>query len=576
MIDLIYQGQESDVSIKDMFDNKRADKRKDLLLNTYNPDMFVDYVKGNVTWTEYLHAEVLAFSYNDNERNIAFFGDGLKPSQRAIAATCLKHNFVTERKIVEIGGKVTSDTHYGHGEQSLNDTIVLMAQDFWGTNNINLLYPAGQFGGRTLGRDSSASPRYLFTHLNVPIVHAIFPKIDLDLGLCPSRVINGEVKEPETLLPVLPLVLVNGTHGIGTGWSSDVLSHNPLEVSANMRRKILNEPLVSMLPWFAHFKGKVSYVSPQKYMTEGQFVIEETTKDHVIIKITELPMGVWRDPYKLKIMKLYGINTERDKEIKESRKRRREEEEEENEEEEKEQQEDVPLKNVKPFIWDFDTYECTKINCALRFKCDRAEYERSVKGNELKVFRLVESLSASNMVLWGPETGKLEKFTVEGLYDTFFEWRLNHYKSRRQMLISSIRSEIEKLSERARFIRQVAVDKTLVVANRPKDEIVKNLVDFGYVPHPEREFGHLLGISLLSLTKEMVDKLEKEMGEKQQELSIAENTSPQQFWLKDLDIFDDQYQKFVQSREERYSLQEKEDEKDLKRAVGPLKKKSKK
>lgn len=124
---------------------------------------------------------------------------------------------------------------YHHGEQSLNQTIVSMAQDFVGSNNLNLLQPNGQFGTRLLGGKDSASARYIYTCLS-PITPSIIKKEDESL-LTPQQE-EGIQIEPVCFLPVVPLVLINGATGIGTGWSTNILNHNPIDVVNRMIMKL--------------------------------------------------------------------------------------------------------------------------------------------------------------------------------------------------------------------------------------------------------------------------------------------------------------------------------------------------
>lgn len=95
-----------------------------------------------------------------------------------------------------------------------------MAQNYCGSNNINLLFPSGQFGTRRLGGKDSASARYIFTRLE-KITRAIFhPDDDALLNYLSD---DGLSIEPEYFMPVIPMVLVNGSKGIGTGWSSTIV-----------------------------------------------------------------------------------------------------------------------------------------------------------------------------------------------------------------------------------------------------------------------------------------------------------------------------------------------------------------
>ena len=124
---------------------------------------------------------------------------------------------------------------YHHGEQSLNQTIVSMAQDYVGSNNLNLLQPNGQFGTRLLGGKDSASPRYIYTCL-APITHTIMK--NEDESLLQAQYEEGIRIEPVCFLPVVPRVLINGATGIGTGWSTTIPNHNPIEIVDRMIMKL--------------------------------------------------------------------------------------------------------------------------------------------------------------------------------------------------------------------------------------------------------------------------------------------------------------------------------------------------
>lgn len=91
--------------------------------------------------------------------------DGFKPVQRKVMYTCLKKNIVNSVKLSQLSGSIIEESAYHHGETSLTTTTVNLAQNFVGSNNINLLIPDGQFGTRLLGGKDSASARYIFTKL---------------------------------------------------------------------------------------------------------------------------------------------------------------------------------------------------------------------------------------------------------------------------------------------------------------------------------------------------------------------------------------------------------------------------
>ena len=170
-------------------------------------------------------------------------------------------------------------------------TIVGLAQDFIGSNNINVLEPRGQFGTRLQGGKDAASARYIFTALN-PITRHIFHSADDKLLNYLNE--DGDKIEPEWYVPVIPMVLVNGSDGIGTGWSSSIPNYNPEDIVNNIRRLMNGEEQQSMSPWYRGYKGAIERVSDDKFKVTGSFrIIDNNT-----IEITELPIRSWTQTYK--------------------------------------------------------------------------------------------------------------------------------------------------------------------------------------------------------------------------------------------------------------------------------------
>ena len=156
--------------------------------------------------------------------------------------------------MAQLSGYVAEHSAYHHGEVSLQMTIVSMAQNFVGSNNINLLLPIGQFGTRIMGGKDSASARYIFTSLS-PVTRHLFPESD-------DPVLNyqeeeGQMIEPDHYLPIIPLALINGAEGIGTGWSTFIPQHSPRSVVENIRRIMRGEPYQTMRPWYKGYTGDI-------------------------------------------------------------------------------------------------------------------------------------------------------------------------------------------------------------------------------------------------------------------------------------------------------------------------------
>ena len=188
-----------------------------------------------MAYKDFIDKELILFSRYDNTRSIPCVVDGLKPSQRKVLFGAFKRKLYSEIKVIQFSGFVSEHAAYHHGEQSLNSTIIGMAQDFVGSNNINYLVPNGQFGTRLLGGKDAASPRYIYTLLS-KITRMIFKEED-DF-LCRYLVDEGQSIEPEYYLPILPMVLVNGSEGIGTGYSTTIPNYNPIDIVNYIKAKL--------------------------------------------------------------------------------------------------------------------------------------------------------------------------------------------------------------------------------------------------------------------------------------------------------------------------------------------------
>ena len=238
------------------FSKSKVEARKKWL-NEIEKDTFLDYSnaqRNGIRYSDFINRELRLFSIADNARSIPHVMDGFKPSQRKVLFACFKKRLKTEIKVAQLAGYIGEHSAYHHGDMSLNGTIIGMAQTYVGSNNINLLYPSGQFGTRRMGGKDHASARYIFTRLE-KIARAIFhPDDDALLNYLND---DGISIEPEFYMPVIPMVLVNGSDGIGTGYSSTIQNHDPREIIANIRKMINGEEPELMHPHFSGFTGEV-------------------------------------------------------------------------------------------------------------------------------------------------------------------------------------------------------------------------------------------------------------------------------------------------------------------------------
>ena len=329
---------------------------------------------------------------------------------------------------------------------SLNGTIVGMAQSYVGSNNINLLYPAGQFGTRRMGGKDCASARYIFTRLE-KIARAIFhPDDDSLLNYLND---DGLSIEPEYYMPVIPMVLVNGSDGIGTGYSTTVQNHDPREIIANLRKMINGEEPEFMHPHFAGYTGELTAETGKR---QGSYIVKgkiERTNDTTLL-ITELPIGKWTQDYKAF---LEGMITGTEKSPSE--------------------------------ISDFkENHTDTTVSFTVVSTKDKIDGFEKFKGGLNGKFKLQSSISTNNMTLFDDQ-GKIHKYkTSLDILGMFFHHRLEFYVKRKAMLLEKMSKELTILENKARFVEEVCKGE-LVVSNRKRKELLHDLNERGYDLFPK-------------------------------------------------------------------------------------------
>jgi len=283
---------DTDGSMTLAFAKAMTDARKDWLVrHMERPPQPIPYGQTKqVTITDFVHRDLAQFSAADIHRSIPHVMDGFKPSQRKVIFACLKKNLTTDMKVAQLAGYVAEHTAYHHGEASLQGTIIGLAQNFVGANNLHLLEPSGQFGTRLMGGKDCASSRYIYTRL-APYTQKIFDSRD-------DAVLNyvledGQHVEPEWYAPVVPMVLVNGAEGIGTGFSSYVPPYNIEDIKKNIRNVFYELPLVPMIPFFKGFTGTIEKKSEHTWVLHAN-----VQKEGSSWAVTDLPPGKWIQEYK--------------------------------------------------------------------------------------------------------------------------------------------------------------------------------------------------------------------------------------------------------------------------------------
>ena len=502
-------GEDCDKTIDMVFNKKRADDRKDWL-ETYNRESYLDTNKQSVSYKEFVDKEFIHFSKYDCDRSIPNLMDGLKISLRKILFSAFKKNLHSEIKVAQFTGYVSEHSGYHHGEASLNAAIVGMAQNFVGSNNINLFIPSGQFGSRLSGGQDSASERYIFTLLN-KITRIIFnPDDDAVLTYLND---DGLPVEPIYYAPIIPMVLVNGSKGIGTGFSTDIMCYNPIEIIQYLKNKLSSQEKdfkTEFIPYYEGFLGTIEVISSHKFLVKG--IYEKVGPDK--IRVTELPVGFWTEDFKELLESLI----------------------------------DVVDKNGKKgtsIVKDYDDMsKDTTVDFVITLQkgkleeLEAQEHDYHCNGI-LKTFKLYTTNSTSNMHLFDAKD-KLKKYdTVCEIIDDYYETRLQMYQVRKDYLTTMLEKELVILSNKRNYIQE-NLDGSIDLRKKKKEEITQLLKEKGYF-EMENDYKYLTKMTMDSVTEENIEKLFKEYENKSIELSFVKNTTIYQMWMKELDVLEKEY-----------------------------------
>ena len=412
-----------------------------------------------LTASEFIDDRLRLYSAHSNVRGIPFIGDGFKQSHRKAVDGMMRRGENADKDTVErIAAAAASVTDYHHGVGSLEGTIVGMAQSFAGSNNLPLFEAHGQFGNR-LNKKPSAS-RYIKTKLS-PMFRQLFRKED---DLIFERInSNGLMVEPKYFTPILPLVLINGAEGMGTGHSCYILSYNPDDIKTAILKLLDGRNLKpnSLTPWWRGFNGTVKRdVESGQVIIEGKYTLG--TGRTPTITITELPIGQQSDQYKAHLEKL------EDREI----------------------------------IADYDNLS-DKQGFEFVVRVPRATLAKSPEEIK-KLFKLV-SRESENLTVWNGD-GVLTRYeTVEDLLGDFVVWRVDRYEDRRLALIKKIKADMAWAALKIRFIKYYLANYKFFRDTGNK-ELAAKLVQEGFERHTE-----LLDMPMRNLTKDKIAELEKDV-----------------------------------------------------------------
>jgi DNA topoisomerase-2 len=484
-INRIFNKDESNYRKRWMSEYKEAEPQ----IEKYNNTLY----KMNIT--EFINNSLIQFSIDDCKRSIPNIMDGMKESNRKILYACILKNIQKSIKVNQLAGFVAEKTNYHHGEDCLLDTIVSMAQDFVGSNNIPLLFKDGAFGTRLSGGRDAASARYIFTKLS-DITRSIFHPDDDDVLTYLDD--DGDTIEPEYYAPIIPMILVNGANGIGTGWSSTILSYNPLVLIEWIRCWItdsnkeddtkedtkdeINYP--ELIPWYRGFTGEIRKVSTHKFESIGRM---EKSSNGKYKLVTELPVGVWTDKYKEFLEDLL-----------ENRK----------------------IKSLKNYSNPESVhFEITELK------------DNPLTPTKLK---LKSILTTTNLVLFD-ENNRIRKFDkVEDIMRTFCKVRADYYVRRKEYITNKLITEYTYTKDKIRFITYVnSSNNPLVLYKRKEEDIIKEMKDRG-LKQKDGSYEYLLSLQVRSFSDKKVDALNEKKNKLKEKINYIKSREANDIWLDDL------------------------------------------
>lgn len=497
---------QSDISLDLAFNKNKADLRKEWL-SKYDRQAVLDYKATEVEYDQFINRELIHFSNYDVERSIPSMVDGLKISQRKIMFGCFKRNLTeNEIRVAQLAAYVSEVSCYHHGEASLQAAIIGMAQNFVGSNNINLLRPNGQFGSRVTGGKDAGAPRYIYTLLE-KITPILFNK--KDNSVLTHLDDDGIDVEPLYYVPIIPMILVNGSVGIGTGFSTNIPCYNPKDI-VRVIKKLLDGESVDddeLVPWFSGFKGKIEKIN-DKYTSRGLYKKLTNTK----LEITELPVGVWTEDYKALLENML----------------------------------DKDLKQYENHYTDRDVRFILHFNDATTL--DKLLTPDETKGGLCKLdseYKLssTRNLSTNNMYLYNAK-GQIQKY--DGPIDVireFYDVRIEYYHKRKMDMLKRLREDEDLLLNKIRFIKAV-ISGDIQVSTYTKQQLVERLVKDEYIKNNDT-YDYILRIPIYNLTKDKVEELEKEYSDIHEEITIMEGTTEKTMWRDELSLFEKEYERFI-------------------------------
>ena len=439
--------------------------------------------------SDFYKSDGINFASYDNARKLPNYIDGLKISQRKLLYGGFSHAFREFHKTEPFCNIVSTENCYIHGPQNLIGIVSLMAAQYKGSNNYSL-FIGNDSGFGTFINPAYASGRYTKVKLS-DVSKVLFLKSDIDI--LDKQFFEGQYIEPKFLMPVFPVVLLNSSDGLSTGFASSIYSRNPAEVIEYIKKKLAGteKPRIALLPWFKNHSGKVAYNKELDRNESFGVVVKNNMTSYTV---TELPIGMGYQKYIETLDKLIenGLIQDYDDRC--------------------DPKDDSILFEIKT------TREFTR-----KHEDERSMYE---------ALKLIKSLPETLCCI--DENNRVREFSsIQEILDAFIDLRLKFYQKRKDYLLTSLKDKLSVMASKYLFVKGVT-EETIKVSKKKKDEIVAQLEKIEKIIKVNGTYEYLLAMQISSLTKEKLEELKKQIDDAKEEWKKTKETSIEDMWIADL------------------------------------------
>ena len=423
-----------------------------------------------------LNKQLVNYASYDNIRKIGSAIDGLKNASRKVIFTVLEKKIKEKTKVLQLSNKCAEYADYLHG--SLDGVVVTLAQDFAGTNNIPLLQKFGNFGTRCI--QEASAPRYIFAKGSDEL-------FDLfkDSEILEQQYFEGSRIEPKFYTPTLPMLLVNGSEGVSSGFAQKILPRNPENLKKYILEKLSGkEPSEELLnPYAKNFKGnfRKDVETPNKWYIEG--VVEHVKNNEYLI--TEIPFTYDLKTYTNVLDDL------------------------------------VESKAIIRYSSESDGENI------LRFRVTLPKGVNDSLITRLKLYKIVnENYTAID------ENLKVREFkSSKEIIDYYIDIKLKFLQKRKTYIIEKLNKDFKILENKLRFLNMY-ISKELSITDKSKSELEIELEKLNFDKFDG--YSYLIGMPLYSLTTDKIKELETSIEKLKKEIETVTKTSIEQMWRKDL------------------------------------------